>query len=98
MTRTACQLTKIGKMQPTVCRLCSRAREARSESLHDLTVKKYGHINGVPKVISTDGNEHHKSIVGTLRAAAPLWVFESINFVVCNRRSVVEQKLVNEAQ
>jgi len=34
-------------------------------------------------------NEKHKSIVGALRAAAPTWAFEQINFVVGNCRSVV---------
>jgi len=35
-------------------------------------------------------NEQHKSIIGALKAAAPKWEFEQINFVVGNRGSVVE--------
>jgi len=35
-------------------------------------------------------NEQHKSIISALKAAAPKWKFEQINFVVDNRGSVVE--------
>ena len=35
-------------------------------------------------------NEQHKSFIGALKAAAPEWEFEQINFVVGNRGSVVE--------
>jgi len=35
-------------------------------------------------------NEQHKSFIGALKAAAPEWEFEQINFVVGNCRSVVE--------
>ena len=34
--------------------------------------------------------EQHKSIIGALKAAAPEWQFEQMNFVVGNRGSVVE--------
>jgi len=37
-----------------------------------------------------EANEQHKSIIGALKAAAPKWEFEQINFVVGNRGSVVE--------
>ena len=37
-----------------------------------------------------EANEQHKSIIGALKAAAPEWEFEQINFVVGNRGSVVE--------
>ena len=38
-----------------------------------------------------EANEQHKSsIIGALRAAAPKWEFEQINFVMGNRGSVVE--------
>ena len=37
-----------------------------------------------------EANEQHKSIIGALKAAAPEWEFEQINFVVGDRRSVVE--------
>jgi len=35
-------------------------------------------------------NEQHKSIIGALKAAAPKWEFEQINYVVGNCGSVVE--------
>jgi len=41
-------------------------------------------------VKDADANEQHKSIIGALKAAAPAWEFEQINFVVTNRGSVVE--------
>jgi len=37
-----------------------------------------------------EANEQHKSIIGALKAAAPEWELEQINFVVGNRGSVVE--------
>ena len=36
-----------------------------------------------------EANEQHKSIISALKAAAPEWEFEQINFVVVNRGSVV---------
>jgi len=41
-------------------------------------------------VKETEANEQHKSIISVLKAAAPKWDFEQINFVVGNRGSVVE--------
>jgi len=42
-------------------------------------------------VKDAEANEQHKSsIIGALRAAAPKWEFEQINFVMGNRRSVVK--------
>ena len=37
-----------------------------------------------------EANEQHKSIIGALKAAAPEWEFEQINFKMGNRGSVVE--------
>ena len=37
-----------------------------------------------------EANQQHKSIIGALKAAAPEWEFEQINFVVGNCGSVVE--------
>ena len=37
-----------------------------------------------------EAKEQHKSIIGALKAAAPEWEFEQINFVVGNRGSVVK--------
>jgi len=41
-------------------------------------------------VKDAEANEQHKSIIGALKAAAPEWEFEQINFVVGNHGSVVE--------
>jgi len=41
-------------------------------------------------VKEAEANEQHQSIIGALRAAAPKWEFELINFVMGNRRLVVE--------
>jgi len=46
-------------------------------------------------VKEAEANEQYKSIrcfsmIGALRAASPKWEFEQINFVMGNRRSVVE--------
>jgi len=40
---------------------------------------------GFLEVKETEANEQHQSIIGALRAAAPKWEFEQINFVVGNR-------------
>jgi len=45
---------------------------------------------GFLEVKEAEANEQHKSIIGALRAAAPKWEFEQINFVVGDRGSVVE--------
>jgi len=41
-------------------------------------------------VKDAEAHEQHKSIISALKAAAPEWEFEQINFAVGNRRSVVE--------
>jgi len=41
-------------------------------------------------VKDAEANEHYKRIMEALKAAAPEWEFEQINFVVGNCRSVVE--------
>ena len=45
---------------------------------------------GFLEVKDAEAHEQHKSIIGALKAAAPEWEFEQINFVVGKRRSVVE--------
>ena len=45
---------------------------------------------GFVEVKDAEANEQHKSIISALKAAAPEWEFEQINFVVGNRGSVVE--------
>ena len=37
-----------------------------------------------------EANEQHKSVIGALKATAPKWKYEQINFVVSKRGSVVE--------
>jgi len=44
-------------------------------------------------VKEAEANEQHKSNISALKAAAPKWKFEQINFVVGNRGSVVESEL-----
>ena len=48
------------------------------------------------EVKDAEENEQHKSIIGALKAAAPQWEFEQINFVVGNRRSMVESNFYNK--
>jgi len=45
---------------------------------------------GFLEVKEAEADEQHKSIISALRAAAPKWESEQINFVVGNRGSVVE--------
>jgi len=45
---------------------------------------------GFLEVKDAEANYQHKSIIRALKTAAPEWKFEQINFVVGNRRSVVE--------
>ena len=45
---------------------------------------------GFLEVKEAEADEQHKSIIGALKAAAPKWEFEQINFVAGNRGSVVE--------
>jgi len=49
-------------------------------------------------VKETEANEQHKSIISALKAAAPKWEFDQINFVVDNRRSVVEGNFYTKLQ
>jgi len=51
------------------------------------TVNREG--QGVSRVERSEANKQHKSIIDALRAAAPKFEFEQINFVVGNRGSVV---------
>jgi len=47
---------------------------------------------GLLEVKEEEANLQHKSIILALKAAAPKWEFEQINFVVGNRGSVVESE------
>jgi len=42
------------------------------------------------RVKEDEANEQHKSIIEALKAAAPKWTFEQINFVAGRRGAVVE--------
>jgi len=50
----------------------------------------------VLRVKEDDANEQHKSIIETLKAAAPEWTFEQMNFVVGRRGAVVEDDFYNK--
>ena len=43
-----------------------------------------------------EANEQHRSIIEALRAAAPEWTFEQINFVAGRRGAVVEDDFYNK--
>ena len=45
---------------------------------------------GFLRVKEAEAHEQHKSIIGALKAAAPAWEFEQINFVLGDHGSVVE--------
>ena len=46
----------------------------------------------------TEANEQHRSIIEALRAAAPEWTFEQINFVAGRRGAVVEDDFYNKLE
>jgi len=50
------------------------------------------------EVKDAEANDQHKSIISALKAAAPEWEFEQINFVVGNRGSVVESDFYTKLQ
>ena len=51
------------------------------------------------RVIKEDeANEQHRSIIEALRAAAPEWTFEQINFVAGRRGAVVEDDFYNKLE
>jgi len=45
-----------------------------------------------------EANEQHKSIIEALKAAAPKWTFEQINFVAVRRGAVVEDNFYNKLE
>jgi len=45
-----------------------------------------------------EANEQHRSIIEALRAAAPEWTFEQINFVAGRRGAVVEDDFYNKLE
>jgi len=50
------------------------------------------------RVQEDEANEQHKSIIEALRAAAPEWTFEQINFVAGRRCAVVEDYFYNKLE
>ena len=50
------------------------------------------------RVKEDEANEQHKSIIKTLKAAAPEWTFEQINFVAGRRTAVVEDDFYNKLE
>jgi len=50
------------------------------------------------RVKKDEANEQHKRIIEALRAAAPEWTFEQINFVAGSRGAVVEDDFYNKLQ
>jgi len=50
------------------------------------------------RVKKNEANEQHKSIIEALRAAAPEWTFEPINFVAGRRGAVVENDFYNKLE
>ena len=50
------------------------------------------------RVKEDEANEQHKSIIVTLKAAAPEWTFEQVNFVAGRRGAVVEDDFYNKLE
>ena len=50
------------------------------------------------RVKEDESNEQHRSIIEALRAAAPEWTFEQINFVAGRRGAVVEDGFYNKLE
>jgi len=50
------------------------------------------------RVKENEANEQHRSIIEALRAAAPEWTFEQINFVAGRRGAVVEDDFYNKLE
>ena len=50
------------------------------------------------RVKECEANEQHKSIIEALRAAAPEWMFEQINFVAGRRGAAVEDDFYNKLE
>ena len=50
------------------------------------------------RVKEDEANQQHRSIIVALRAAAPEWTFEQINFVAGRRGAVVEDEFYNKLE
>ena len=63
-------------------------------TLHILEFKQSSDRNrDFPRVKEDEANKQHRSIIEALRAAAPEWTFEQINFVAGRRGAVVEDNV-----
>jgi len=66
-------------------------------TLYILKFKRSSDRNeGFLGVEGDEANEQHKSIIKALKAAAPEWTFEQINFVAWMRGAVVEDHLLKK--
>ena len=50
------------------------------------------------RVKKDEANEQHRSIIEALKAAAPEWTFEKINFVAGRRGAVVEDAFYDKLE
>ena len=50
------------------------------------------------RIKEDEANEQHKSIIQALRAAAPEWTFEQINFVAGRRCALMEDDFYNKLE
>ena len=67
--------------------------------LHILEFKRASDRNlDFLRVNEDETNEQHRSIMKALRAAAPEWTFEQINFVTGRRGAVVEDDFYNKLE
>ena len=68
-------------------------------TLYILEFKRSSNRNkGFLRVKEDEANEQHRSIIEALRAAAPEWTFEQINFVAERRGAVVEDDFCNKLE
>ena len=68
-------------------------------TLYILEFKRSSDINkDFLRVKEDEANEQHSSIIEALKAAAPEWTFEQINFVAGRRGAVVEDDFYNKLE
>jgi len=66
-------------------------------TLYIIEFKRSSDINkDFLRVKEDEANKQHRSIIEALRAVAPEWTFEQINFVVGRRGAVVEDDFYNK--
>jgi len=68
-------------------------------TLNILEFKRSSDINeDFLRVKDDEANEQHKSIIEALKAAAPEWTFEQLNFAAGIRGAVVEDDFYNKLE